>query len=168
MVYGSTITTILNEWADIGIFAYVLPFLLIFAVVYGLLHNSKILGQNKGVNATIALAIGLLSLQFDYVANFFAIIFPYFGMGLAVLLVGLILMGFIWKNEKASQWIWFSIGFIIFIIVILNALSDFSWFGGGYFWQDYWPAVLAAVIIIGLMALIMWGDKLGGSVLKVK
>ncbi len=56
-----------------------------------------------------------------------------------------------------------SIGFIIFLVVALNALSDFSWFGGGYVWQDYWPAVLAALIVVGLMALIMWGDKAGGS-----
>tara|TARA_B100001971_G_C18174653_1_gene529217 strand:- start:360 stop:860 length:501 start_codon:yes stop_codon:yes gene_type:complete len=160
-VYGS-ITDVLNTWADAGVFAYVLPFLMIFAVVYGLLHSSKILGDNKGVHATIALAIGLLSLQFDYVSNFFAIIFPYFGMGLAVLLVALILMGFV-GSEKSTKWVWFTIGLIIFLVVVLNALSDFSWFGGGYIWQDYWPAVLAAIIIVGLMALIMFGDKLGGK-----
>ena len=155
--YGNTITTILNDWADVGIFAYVLPFLMIFAIIYGLLSRTGILGENKGVHATIALAIGLLSLQFDYVANFFATIFPYFGMGLAVLLVGLILMGFVFENDKA-KWIWFGLGFVIFLIVVLNALSDFAWFGGrGYIWYDAMPAIVAGVIILGLMALIIWG-----------
>ncbi len=158
--YGNTITTILNDWADLGIFAYVLPFLMIFAVIYGLLSHTKILGENKGVHATIALAIGLLALQFDYVSNFFAVIFPYFGMGLAVLLVGLILMGLIFE-DKSAKWIWFGIGFIIFLVIILNALSDFSWFGGkGYLWYDAMPAIVAAIIILTLMALIIWG---GGS-----
>ena len=65
-----TITEVLNQWADAGVFAYLLPFLFIFAVVFGILNKTKVLGENKGVQATIALALGLLSLQFDYVSNF--------------------------------------------------------------------------------------------------
>jgi len=72
-----TITTILNQWADFGIFAYALPFLMIFAMVFGILNKTSLLGDNKGVQATIALAMGLLALQFDYVTNFYATIFPY-------------------------------------------------------------------------------------------
>ena len=136
VAYANTITNILNVWNDLGVFAYVLPFLMIFAVVFGLLNKTNILGENKGVQATVALSIGLLSLQSNYVANFFATIFPYFGMGLAVLLVALILMGFIFESDKA-KWVWFSIGLIIFLIVVINALTDVAWFGGrGYIWQE--------------------------------
>ena len=88
------VTSMLNYWADIGVFAYILPFLLIFAVVYGILSKINILGEqgkNKGVNAVISVAVGLLALQFDYVPHFFSMIFPYAGMGISVLLVALIL-----------------------------------------------------------------------------
>ena len=47
--YANTITNILNTWADLGVFAYVLPFLMIFAVVFGILSKTEILGKNKGV-----------------------------------------------------------------------------------------------------------------------
>src|SRR3989344_7721104 len=115
MAYITTITDVLNQWADIGVFAYLLPFLMIFAVVYGILSKTDLLGDNRGVNATIALAIGLLALQFDYVSNFFASIFPYTGIGIAVLLVALILMGLISdSDEKWPKFVWFGIGFIIF------------------------------------------------------
>lgn len=160
VTYYNAITDVLNAWADAGVFAYVLPFLMIFAIVYGLINKSKLLGENKGVQATIALAVGLLSLQFDYVANFFAILFPYFGMGIAVLLVALILMGFVAKDDK-TNWVWFSVGLIIFLVVVLTALSDFSWFGGrgSFFWYDAWPAILAGLLLLGFMAFIIWGGE---------
>ena len=59
---GETITNILNTWADIGVFAYLLPFLMIFALVFGILTKSKLLGENKAVHATLALTVGLLAL----------------------------------------------------------------------------------------------------------
>jgi len=69
---ATTITDVLNQWADMGVFAYVLPFLMIFAIIYGILTKTEILGKNRGVNATIALAAGLLALQFDYVPKYFS------------------------------------------------------------------------------------------------
>jgi len=85
--YGTTITDILNAWVEFGVFAYVLPFLLIFAVIFGILTKSHILGTNKGVMATVSAAVGLLALYNDYVTHFFESIFPYAGIGLSILLV---------------------------------------------------------------------------------
>ncbi len=158
MAYGNTITEILNTWADFGIFAYVLPFLMIFAVIFGILNKSKILGDNKGVQAVISLAIGLMALQFDYVSNFFATIFPYAGIGLAVLLVAMILMGLITQDNNVSKWIWLTLGFIIFVVVILFSFADFAWFGG-YAGTDVWKGILTAVLIVGIMAFVIWGNK---------
>ena len=162
MPIGTTIADILNTWADFGIFAYVLPFLMIFAVVFGIFTKIKVLGDNKGVNATIALAVGLMALQFDYVANFFATIFPYAGMGLSVLLLALIFMGLVMNtDEKKLNWVWFAIGLVIFVVVLMYSLSDYSWFGG-YAGADYWPAILAAIIILGALGWIVF-DKGPGS-----
>ncbi|MBS3079460.1 hypothetical protein J4218_05020 [Candidatus Pacearchaeota archaeon] len=157
---GWTITTILNQWADFGIFAYALPFLMIFAMVFGILNKTSLLGDNKGVQATIALAVGLLSLQFDYVTNFYATIFPYAGIGISVLLVALILMGLIYSTENKG-WldkVWFGIGVVIFLVVLFTSMSNFSWMGGmGYNFSQAWPAILAGMILLGLMALIIYG-----------
>lgn len=159
-VYRTSLTDILNTWADFGVFAYALPFLMIFAIVYGILNKTNLLGENKGVQATIALAIGLLALQFDYVSGFYASIFPYAGMGIAVLLVALILMGLA-AGEKGMEWtnkVWFGIGAVIFIVVLFTSLSDFQWLGGlGYGWIESWPALLAGAILLGLMAFVIWG-----------
>ena len=106
MAYGATIGDILYAWADFGVFAYLLPFLMIFAIVYGILSKTNLLGKNKGVNATIALAVGLLALQSNYVTNFYAMIFPYTGMAIAVLLVALILMGLTASDIEWTKYVW--------------------------------------------------------------
>lgn len=156
--FGYTITDILNIWAGYGVFAYALPFLLIFAIVFGILSKTKLLGDNKGVQATIALAVGLLSLQFDYVTNFYATIFPYAGIGISILLVALILMGISADQLPFTKYVWFGIGAIIFLVILYTSLSD-TWFlgGMGYTLFDALPAIIAGLILLGVMALVIWG-----------
>ena len=123
----NTITEVLNQWADAGVFAYLLPFLFIFAVVFGILNKTRVLGESKGVQATIALALGLLSLQFDYVSNFFSIFLPYAGVGIAILLVGIILMGLMYDEDADNNWVkvvFFGLGVIIFLVVVVTSISD--------------------------------------------
>jgi len=157
-----TITEVLNQWADAGVFAYLLPFLFIFAVVFGILNKTKVLGESKGVQATIALALGLLSLQFDYVSNFFSIFLPYAGIGIAVLLIGVILMGLMYDEDGESNWVkyvFFGLGAVIFLVVIVTSISDSSFIGGSRF-AESWPAILAAIILLLLISFVIWGgDK---------
>ena len=163
--FGYSIGDVLNRWASLGVFAYVLPFLMIFALVYGILAKSNILGNNPGVNATIALSMGLLALQFDYVSGFYASIFPYAGMGLAVLLVAFILLGLITgTNEKASKWIFFGIGVVIFLFVLFGTLGNTYWLGGvGYSLAGAGPALLAILLIVGVLGWIIASGGSGGS-----
>lgn len=161
--YGYSVGDILNSWANMGVFAYVLPFLMIFALVYGILAKTQILGTNKGVHATLALAFGLLALQFDYVTSFYAIIFPYAGMGVAVLLLFLIFTGLIaTQDSKVVNWIWFGAGVVIFVFVLFGALTNSYWFGGFGF-RESAPALLTIVLILGLISLIIWGGGGGGA-----
>jgi len=154
-----TITDILNDWADLGVFAYVLPFLMIFAVVFGILNKTSLLGRNKGVQATIALVVGLMSLQYDLVSNFFSTIFPYTGIGIAILLIALILIGLMAEDDEGSwvKHIWPGLGIIIFLVVLFTALTDFAWFGGrAYIWNDAWPMIIIGLIALGAVALIVF------------
>ena len=162
-VWGNDIASILNTWADMGIFAYALPFLLIFAVVFGILSATRMFGENKGVNAVVALAVGLMALQFDYVPTFFATIFPYAGVGIGVLLVALILMGlFVTGNEKGWFIAFFIIGAVIALIVILSSLASYEWWGGNW-WYEYWPAIVALLVIGGLVATVIAATKKSGD-----
>jgi len=148
----------LNQWADVGVFAYLLPFLLIFALIYGILSRSKMLGENKGVNAVLAGAIGLMALQFDWVSNFFATVFPYAGIGLSILLLALIFMGMISDDEKSRQWIFFGIGALIFLFVVGYSFYDFAWLGA-YGGQDWIPMFVLILLIGGAVVAVVLGNK---------
>ncbi|MFH0711619.1 MAG: hypothetical protein V1889_00670 [archaeon] len=153
-----TITEVLNIWNEMGVFSYVIPFLLIFAVVYAILSKTKLLSssgeENRWILAIISVAIGLLALQFDFVSEFFAVIFPRFGVGLAVFLALIILLGFFWPAPTAGstkipgRWI----GYVIGIGVAIWALSSWDmWSGqvgfGGWFVQNVWALIILGVLI---------------------
>lgn len=168
-----SITEILNQWADVGVFSYVFPFLLIFAVVFGILQNIKIFGaeekKTKGINAVIAISLAFLALLNDFVSTFFATIFPRFGVALAILLVAIILLGLFFPADKdgkgglsSLKWI----GWILALGVIIWAWNNWSdqfiggWYGFGYFdTTTVWSILLFA----GLVGLVFWivksGDK---------
>jgi len=164
-----TITEVLNIWNDIGVFSYVIPFLLIFAVVFAILKKTEILGKgNDGILAIISVALGLLSLQFDFVSEFYAVIFPRFGIGLSMFLVALIFLGFFMKEDgsdmfKKLGWV----GYVIGIGVVLWALSEWDeWnsFGGfgGWFSENIW-ALLILGVIIAVIVIVASGKDRGGT-----
>ncbi len=144
----SDIGQVFMQWQQYGVFDYVLPGLLIFALVFGVLSTVQFFRKNRGVDAIIALAVALLSLQFDYVPMFFREIFPRAGVGIAIILVILILTGlFIPWEAKWPVYVMWGVGAIIALVVI--ALSFSSWtFIGSYWWQQYGSAIVIAVIVL--------------------
>lgn len=168
---GITITEVLNMWDSYGVFSYVLPFLIIFAVVFGILQKSKIFGEPKdvkGINAVLAVAIGFTSLQFDFVSTFFATIFPRFGVGIAILLVLIIFLGLILDpsntHENNSLKV---LGWLIGVLVVLWSLSQWNFwgdsFGLGYWLQDYFWSIVVLVLIVGGIVVVMKSDKQGSK-----
>lgn len=147
----TTITDVLNIWNEIGVFSYMIPFLLLFAVVFAILEKSEVLGKNKMIMSIVSASIGLLALQFDFVSEFFAVIFPRFGVGIAVFLVLLIMIGFFFPKGNPlgdGQWI----GWVVGIGVVLWALSEWdqwsSYSGfGGWFSENIWAIIVLAVLI---------------------
>ena len=160
---AATVNDILYNLGEWGFFSYVLPALLIFAVVYGILAKSNIFGQNKGVNAIVAGAVAFLSLQFDVVPEFFSTIFPYAGVGISILLVALILMGLfgIGADGKFSK-IFFWIGGIITIGIVIASLTNFEAWQGGYWWDEYSPTIIT-LLIIGIIVAVIVVPKGGGD-----
>ena len=165
------IGVILQQWADLGIFFYVLPFLLVFALVYAILYKINIMGgespnDNRGVYAIIALAIALMSLQFDFVPIFFQILFPKIGIGLSILLMGMILVGLFldFRKSQGLNMVFLGIAGVIGLIVLLTTFDDFSWWSGS-FWinQENLSAIVAGIIIIVLVLVIVNSGKTTGS-----
>ena len=164
---GGALGDLFSQWEAAGIFAYALPFLLIFALVFGLLSKLNIFASKadpnsgKGVNIIISLAVAFMSLQFNMVTMFFSEIFPRFGVALSIILVILILGGLFMPTNRENNWFMIALGIIVFIIiaiVIYNSLNAFGWTIGGpglaYIWDRYGSLIILAVIIIGAIVII--------------
>ena len=154
---GGKFGEILMQWEQAGVFSYILPFLLIFALIYGILSKINLFGDanNKSINAIIALATALLSLQFGIVSVFFAEIFPKLGVAMSIVLVVLVVMGlFISKNNKSimNTLMWGS--FAIAIFIVIQSLDIFQ--GGTNYifgfispaWWAEWGAIAIFVILM--------------------
>lgn len=163
-----TIADALNSWNELGVFSYVIPFLLIFAVVYAILDKTRLLSNkendNKGIIVIIAVAVSLLSIQLDIVATFFATIFPRFGIGISIFLVFIIFVGFFLPAAKDGEGLKNSwVGWVIAIAVIIWAISSWGqWSGasgvGGWFGEYVWSLVVLG-IIVGVVILVSKKSK---------
>jgi hypothetical protein len=165
-----TITEVLNIWNEMGVFSYVIPFLLIFAVIYAILEKTEILGENKAIGAIVSVAVGLLALQFDFVSEFFAIIFPRFGVGLALFLTILIFLGFFTPEDEHGKLGWSVkwVGWVVGIGIFIWALSSWDqWSGqvgfGGWFVQNVWALIILGVVIGVIIAIAKSGKNKEGS-----
>jgi hypothetical protein len=171
LVGGGAIGNLLARWEQAGVFSYVLPFLLIFALVFGILSSMNLFGQNsKGINAVVALAVGLMALQFNFVGNFFSEIFPRLGMGISIILVVMILIGFFavkgdGKMAPVFYKIMMVISIIIAVIIVAQSYGAFGWYTGyniNYWIMDNWSTVIGILIFVGaLIAIISFGSGKG-------
>jgi hypothetical protein len=169
-MFSVSITDLLNKWNEMGVFSYVLPFLLIFAVVYGILEKSGLFDSKSGsttkpnhaVHAVIAVAVGLLALQLDFVSTFFQVIFPRFGVGIAIFLVLIILTGLFYKDTD-DRGSFLAIGVTLAVAIALWALSSWDYWGDewqlGYWFQDNFWAIVIGIIVVVSIYLIVKPDK---------
>jgi len=150
--YGGSFGNLLLYWEQIGVFSYVLPFLLIFAIVFGILSKIKVFGDNRGLNAVIALVVGLLALQYDIVPIFFSEIFPRLGVALSILLSLIILVGLFFssKDNKVINYILLAVAVIIFLAVLIKTTGALGFYSA-YWWYANWLSILSGIIVIGII-----------------
>ena len=152
---GGSIGNLIARMEAAGAFTYALPFLLIFALVFGILAKLDIFKENRAISAIIALVVGAMSLQFNIVSTFFAEIFPRLGIGLSVILVLLVISG-LFINPKNKGW---TVGLgiislIIVAIVVYTSFENWPWTYSVWF-QNNWASVIGILIFVGLVVAII-------------
>ncbi|MBX4196478.1 hypothetical protein KW805_02740 [Candidatus Pacearchaeota archaeon] len=164
MVLMITIGSILNQWQTAGVFDYILPFLLLFAVIFGILSTTNIIGSNRGVHGLIAVVVALMALQFNYFGDFLKELFPRLGIGIAVLLTVLILFGLFIPDEQRKYWYWglATIAVIIAIVVINNSFSHFGWYTS-FASEDSVAYIIGAILLLGVVIAVVAANSKGGT-----
>lgn len=161
MVVGySQLDALLQLWESQGLFSVFLPFLLIFAVTFAVLNKSKILGGKTGIDVIVALCIGLLALQQEFLRDFFSELFPRLGMGIGVLITLVILVGLFITSKSENVWmiILGTAAAIVFFVVIISTQSGFS--PGAWPWWSQWGNIVVwGFILIGIIVAFSLANK---------
>jgi hypothetical protein len=167
---GGAVGNLLYTLENNGVFAYVLPFIFIFAVLFVILQTIPIFGkQNKGINAVLAIVIGLMALQLNFVSYFFQEIFPRMGVVLGILIVAMILVGlfFDYDSDAKVKKVFGVIVGLALVVIVVQALTDsFGWSGLGsgwgvsYFLRMYGWGIFGGILFVGaIVAVIVSGGN---------
>lgn len=156
---------ILDSW---GLTDVMLPFLLIFVVIFALMAKTRILGEDKKkYNLVVALVIALL-VVIPHVLN----VYPPNGdiveimnqslpqvsiIAVAVIML-LILIGLFggeakWMGSSLSGWIAI-VAFIIILIIFGGAAG--WWYNWSWFYDFFGAETVAIIIMILIFAIIVW------------
>ena len=125
------------EFLEIGLLEYfsiIFPAILIFVLVFALLQKIKILGDNKAINALVAIALAfivLLSRNILSIVNFAAPWFVIFFVFMVLLLTVFKLMGAsdeniagVIRGDKVVQWTIIAISLIIVVAAFANVYGQ--------------------------------------------
>ncbi len=152
---------------------YILPFLLVFVLVFAILQKSKILGDGKTqIDALISLTIALILIAFPQPRDIVSGLMPWLAVGLAVLLVFFLLYGFVAGDLKTSMpkglKITFGILAGLFVIGVVSYVSGFwdilsSWFSGVNSSGEIVTTIVVLLIIAGVFTIALATGNKGGD-----
>lgn len=149
---------VLVKLEELGFFEFILPWLLMFAIVFGILSWTNIFGGDRKIHAIIAIVLAFLSIRWPIYRDFLAIVSPKLGVGLTIILVLVLLMGlFVPEGAQAILgWIMIAVGVVIGLVIFAQAYSDLQGFGyGGYVNNDLIGWVIIIALLIGIIVAVV-------------
>jgi len=152
-----------------GLFDVILPFLLVFTLVFAVLEKTKIFGtegkdgqSRKNLNAMVAFSIAFFVTASVNIVTAFQVALPWVSLVLVVLISFMLLSGVFFKEsdfdffakfKKTTGWLMGAIALVIlFIFLAAFGLTDYilGFFQGGS------GALVTSIILILLLIAAMW------------
>jgi hypothetical protein len=153
-----------------GIFLteWVLPFLLLFVIVFALLAKSKLLGDGvQQINALVSLAVAILGVGVPYSRQIITDLMPLFGVALVSLFVFFVLYSFIVGDkmfeEGETKWLKYVLIGLVLIFAVGAILSVTGFWGtlssNGFFDKDMKDMITNILFVVVIGVLIFWVYK---------
>ena len=153
---------------------FILPFLLIFFIVFAILEKTKLFGEGKKqLNALIAFVIGLIFVSVLYPTLVVTNLVLFLTVALVAIFVILLIWGFIFgdvKEFKPATWmkvVLAVIAGIAFIVAVIWATGFYDKLAGSLFQQawskTFWTNFSFIVVIAIALALILSQKNSSGA-----
>lgn len=146
---------------DTGFYELVLPFLLVFAITYGVLQKVKLFKDNK-INLVISLILGLLVITQFQIVDRLNLFLPKIAFLIVIILMFLFLIGMFQKHEyEGFTGVAYFIAVVASIILIYWALGPSLGFGiddiiplsiQGTIWEWLGPLIFLIVVFGMILA----------------
>ena len=161
---------------DFGFFEVVLPFLLIFTIVFGVLEKTKLFGAvdkkpKQNINSMIAFVIALFFVSATNLVEATSVFLPQVVVLLITLMSFMMLVGFFYADqefsfEKNTFWkVFLTIIFFIGIVLLSwRAYHPESFDSAGAFWESTaGVSIIFLVIVVGTILFVTIPGKKGGE-----
>ncbi len=183
MADSSTFREVIGFFGDLGIFDVLLPFLLVFTIVFAILEKSRVFGTEeidgkkytrKNLNAMTAFVIGFLVIASSRLVETITQVSSQIVVLLMLGVFFLLLIGPFHKESPegvflSKPWniIFMVIMFIGILGIFLNAIktkSGSTWLETGWnFLVEHWSSkIVSSIVLLIIIIIFMWfvtGDK---------
>lgn len=163
--------TVLQHWI---MTKFVLPFLLIFVILYAILEKTKLLGENRQANAIVSFVIGLIFVSVAYPKEIVGNMILFLTVAIVIVFVVLLIWGFVsGGNMKeniftgAMKWVVLGVVLIAVTIAVLWATGVDTTVTNFLFHQEwsetFWLNFLFIAVIAIAMATMLGKATTGGK-----
>lgn len=167
----SVFGNVLIFFRDIGLYDVVLPFLLVFTIVYALLDKTRVLGvervgdkelAKRNINSMVAFVIGFVVVASTQLVAMINQILAHTVMLLLLIVLFMLLVGTMHKDTKEGFELegWYKNVFyvIMFVGILLIFLNAFGWLQLIWgFLAGGWNSQIVGIVVLILVLLgVMW------------
>lgn len=167
---ASTLQGTIEFLKDFGLFDVILPFILVFAIVFAILEKTSILGKKKqNLNSLVAIVFALLVITANKVVTAITNALPNILLLIIILVSFLLMIGILFKEEeldfhsKAKGWYKFFI-VLMFIGLVLIFLGAYILDSGvsvlsyilGYLYGNMGSDVVGGIILIAIIVAVIY------------
>ena len=141
-----------------GFYDYLLPFLLIFAIVFAALEKTQVLGKDKtNINIVVSVVIGFLLIVQQGIVQTINSFLPKVSLLLVVILMVLMVFALIaGRNHKGFTGMMFVIACIVVFIAIMLSLTSSIPGADGFLSSDDAQSLLTWALPIGIFLLAIY------------
>jgi len=147
-----------------------LPFLLVFTVLFAILQKSQILGKDKKqIDAIVSLVVGLIVVSVGQASAIITGLMPVLAVALVVLLVFMILVGSVWEGKvNFGTGIKVTVGILAVITIVVALLYNTGfWVNLRDLFSGLGPNVVTNIVfiiaIIAAVAVVIGFSGKGGA-----
>ena len=151
---------------EFGLFDVVLPFLLVFSIVFAILEKTMVLGKEgdlpkRSLNAMVAFVVAMLVVATNKIVNAINIALPNVVLLIVFIVVFVMLVGFFYTSgefnfsEKHGRWttVFIFLIFIGVVLIFLDAIRNeesISWLDYiiGYLLENFSGAIVGSLVFL--------------------